>query len=137
MNIREKLLSLKTRKTQLINVERLGLCVIQSPDETKRAEIETHVKADTAKRLIVVHCLVDGVDLINPETGKERELNEVWLAEPAIPAMMKKDIDRMGIIDSSTVDDIASAAMKLMRMSQEDQNVLVGEPGKPSKTTPS
>jgi hypothetical protein len=51
--------------------------------------------------------------------------------------MMKKDIDRMGIIDSTTIDDIASAAMKLMRMSQEDQNVLVGEPGRNSKTTPS
>ena len=130
MSIREKLLSLKTRKTQLITVERLGECVIQSPDETKRAEIETALKADTAKRLIVVHCLVDGVDTINPATGKPRELNEVWLADPAIPALMKKDIDRMGVIDSSTIDDIATAALKLMRMSQEDQTDLLGEPAK-------
>lgn len=128
MNLRDKILSLKTRKTQLINVERLGHVVIQSPDETKRAEIETTLKAETAKRLIVVHCLVDGVELTNPETGLPRELNEVWLADPALPALMKKDIDRMGGIDSSTIDDIASAAMKLMRMSQEDQTNLVGEP---------
>ena len=130
MNLREKLLALKTRKTQLISVERLGDCVIQSPDETKRAEIETSLKGETVKRLIVVHCLVEGVSLTNPETGFPRELNEVWLADPALPALMKKDIDRLGGIDSSTIDDIATAALKLMRMSQEDQTDLVGEPAK-------
>jgi len=139
MNIRERLLSLTDLKTQLVKTDRLGIVLIQAPDETKRAEIETTLKATHAKRLIVVHSLIDDSDghSINPATGKAREVGEVWLAPPLPRALTKQHIDRLGGIDSSTIDELAAASLKLMNMAQEDQTNLLGEPGKPSKTTPS
>lgn len=139
MGISEKLFALTALKTQLVKTDRLGVVLIQAPDETKRAEIETTLKAAHAKRLIVVHTLIDdnAVDLTNPETGQARNVGEVWLSEPLPRALSKQHIDRMGTIDSTTIDDLAAAALKLMNMSQEDQSKLLGEPGKPSKTIPS
>ena len=130
-SISQRLFALKQRKTQLLNIPRLGECVIQVPAERERAEIESTLGTATVKRLVVVHCLVDNVDLINPATGTRREEKEVWLADPAIPAMSKREIDRLGQLDSTVIDDLASAALDLMKMSQKDRTELLGEPAQP------
>lgn len=119
-SVRERLLALKQRKTQLINVDRLGPVVIQAPDENERAEIETAIGAATAKRLIVVKTVVE----CDP-TG--RELGEVWLADPLPKAFTAKDVQLLGPVDSTVINDITDAALELTKMSQEDQSTLLGE----------
>ncbi len=125
MSIREKLLSLKQRHTTLLTIPLLGDITLQVPAETQRAEIESALgKADTVKRLVVVHCLVEGVDLT------DRKENEIWMADAGKPVFRKTDIDSLGGINSTVIDDIAEAALKLMRMTQEDMQALLGEPAK-------
>lgn len=124
MSTREKLLSLRQRQTQLLTIPMLGDVVIQVPAEGARAEIETALGALTVKRLIVVHCLVDGVDLTDRKPG------ETWMADPGQPVFRKLDIDNLAAVNSTVIDDIVEAATKLMRMSQEDMSALLGEPGR-------
>ena len=122
MSTREKLLSLRQRQTQLVSIPMLGDVVLQVPSESQRAEIETALGAVNVKRLMIVHCVVDGVDV----TG--RAAGETWMAEPGKPVFRKTDIDSLGSTNSTVIDDIAESAMKLMRMSREDVQSLLGEP---------
>lgn len=124
MSMRETLLSIRQRQTQLLHLPLLGTCVIQVPAEAQRAEIESALGATTVKRLMVVHCIVDGVDLTDRKPG------DIWLADPGQPVFRKTDIDQLGQTNSTVIDDIAEAAMKLMRMSQEDVSALLGEPAR-------
>lgn len=118
---REKLLSLKQRQTALLTIPLMGDIVVQVPAETQRAEIETALGATNVKRLMVVHCLVEDVDLTDRKPGDQ------WMADPGRPVFRKIDIDSLGAVNSTVIDDIAEAAMKLMRMSQEDVQSLLGE----------
>lgn len=120
MSIREKLLALKQRKTQIIHVDRLGLVVIQAPSEDERAKIETTLGGTEVKRLVVVTCVVDC-----DHTG--REVGEVWLSDPQPKAFKPADIKLLGQSDSTAIDDISTAALTLTKMSQEDQTTLLGE----------
>lgn len=122
MSVREKLLSLRQRQTQLLSIPMLGAITIQVPAETQRAEIESAIGAATVKRLVVVHCLVEGADATDKKVG------EIWMADPASTVFKKSDIDSLGGINSTVIDDVAEAALKLMRMSQEDMAALLGEP---------
>lgn len=121
MSLREKLLSLRQRQTQLVSIPMLGDVVLQVPAEMQRAEIETGLGANSVKRLMVVHCVVDGVDVAG------RAADEIWLADPGTPVFRKSDIDALGKTNSTVIDDIAEAAIKLMRMNQEDTRSLLGE----------
>lgn len=123
MSIREKLLALRQRKTQLIHVDRLGPVVIQAPSEDERAKIETTLGGMEVKRLVVVTCVVD----CDPAG---REIGEVWLSDPQPKAFKPADIKLLGQSDSTAIDDISNAALALTRMSQEDQTTLLGESGK-------
>ena len=121
MSLRDALLSLKQRQTKWLQVPLLGDVIIQVPAETQRAEIETSTGAATVKRLVVVHCVVGNVDCSNRKPG------ETWMADPGEPLFRKSDIDSMGAVNSTVLDDIATAALALCRLSRDDMATLLGE----------
>lgn len=121
MSIREKILNATALQCTLVAHPLIGSVVLQVPPEKERAEIEAAAgKPDTVKRLVVVLCVKES------EAGDHKP-GDTWMEPPLPCAFSREDIAQLAKTNSTLIDDLANAALKLMKISREDMASLMGE----------